>query len=130
MIDVFNVTKLEALGYAFNSTQVYANPMDAKFAALPYKKQDYSLDAEMSAVSSLASLNAYAPATSLMAAQSAYWATATVSATSSKGGLFDGLTGLFGRRVAAPTAPPGIIATRPTVIPEAAPTVTPAPVRS
>jgi hypothetical protein len=105
MIDVFNVTKLEALGYSFNSTQVYANPMDAEFAALPFKDQDFSFEAEDAAVSSLAALSAYAPASSLMAAESSYWATATQVEPASTDALGSLLGGLFGRRVVSPSTP-------------------------
>lgn len=81
MLDAFNVTKLEALGYQFNSTQVFGDPVDAKFAAKPYNAADFSSDAETSAVVSLANLNAYAPYTQLVAAQSEYYKTAGAAAT-------------------------------------------------
>jgi FtsP/CotA-like multicopper oxidase with cupredoxin domain len=125
MIDVFNVTKLEALGYGFNSTQVYANPMDAEFAPLAYNAQDFSLDAEINAVSSLAALNAYSPASSLMAAESSYWATATQGEVSSADGLGGLLTGLFGRRIVVPSTPAPLAVAEPLVLPRAvAPRVT------
>lgn len=81
MLDAFNVTKLEALGYKFNSTQVFGIPDDAKFAAKPYNAQDFTSAAEESTVVSLANLNAYAPYKDLVAAESQYYQTAGAAAT-------------------------------------------------
>jgi len=128
MIDVFNVTKLEALGYSFNSTQVYANPTDAKFAALAYKDQDFSMDAEISAVSSLAALSAYSPASSLMGAESSYWATATQGEASTARGLDSLLGNLFGRRVAVPSPTPEAVV-KPLLLPRPDPPKVTAPAR-
>lgn len=76
MMDAFNVTLLEALGYDFKNTIGFSNPTDTRFAPQDYSAQAFESAAVTSAVMSLASLNPYGGATSIMAAQSAYYATA------------------------------------------------------
>lgn len=74
MLDVFNVTRLAALGY--NSTAGYGNPEASNFAAQSYNPSAYAPAAISSVIASYVNLNAYAPVTSLIAAESAYYATA------------------------------------------------------
>ncbi|KAK4634969.1 Bilirubin oxidase [Fulvia fulva] len=76
MMAAFNTTTLEALGYDFNSTQGFGDPMDPRFIAKAYDESAFSDAAKHEAVSSLAALNAYAPVSSLMAAEKQYYATA------------------------------------------------------
>ncbi|EME88401.1 uncharacterized protein MYCFIDRAFT_48579 [Pseudocercospora fijiensis CIRAD86] len=76
MMAAFNATTLSDLGYEFNSTQGFGDPSDTRFAAKAYDASSFEDAALHSAVSSLAALNAYAPASALMSAESAYWATA------------------------------------------------------
>ncbi|KAK5126555.1 hypothetical protein LTR85_009489 [Meristemomyces frigidus] len=75
MMDAFNTTKLASMGYEFGSTQQYSDPMDTRFAPQDYSDEAFSPDALSSAVASLASLNPYAPASALMAAEASYYAT-------------------------------------------------------
>lgn len=74
MMDAFNVTYLEALGY--NSSIDFADPTNSQFSAQDYSDAAYAPAAMSSAVSSLANLGAYASFSSLSAAESAYYATA------------------------------------------------------
>lgn len=74
MLGAFNVTRLEELGYDFKSTQGYDNPDGQEYHAVDFSANAYESDAKHSAVRSLGSLNAYQPASSLMAAQSSYYA--------------------------------------------------------
>lgn len=76
MMAAFNTTKLAELGYDFNSTQSFEDPSDARFQPKAYDAADFSDSAKHEAVSSFAALNAYAPVTSLMAAEAAYFKTA------------------------------------------------------
>ncbi|CAK4030650.1 hypothetical protein AC579_6322 [Lecanosticta acicola] len=76
MMAAFNTTRLAALGYTFDSTEQFSDPLDPRFAPKAYNAADYSDAAKHSAVSSLVALSAYAPASSLMAAEAAYYATA------------------------------------------------------
>ena len=84
MMGAFNATLLEELGYEFGNTQIYADPEDEKFAARPYNEDDYKPEAMHSAVSSLGSMHAYSPYTSLMSAEANYYATAGYHGDSSK----------------------------------------------
>ena len=76
MMAVMNVTLLQQLGYDFNSTLGFVNPDDPRFIAQAYSDDDFTPDAVSSAVVSLAGLNAYQAASSIMAAESAFYATA------------------------------------------------------
>ncbi|WPG97477.1 Hypothetical protein R9X50_00025300 [Acrodontium crateriforme] len=76
MMVAFNVTALSALGYDFNTTQRFADPQDSAFAAQIYNADAFKPAAVSSAVVSLASLNAYAPASALVSAEAKYYATA------------------------------------------------------
>lgn len=76
MMDAFNTTMLSALGYEFNSTQLYADPSDTRFSPQEYNAEAFSPAAISSAVVSLASLNPYASASALIAAEDSYYATA------------------------------------------------------
>jgi len=79
----FNVTLLEELGYDFESTQGFGNPESTEFSAVDFSAEAYEDDAKHSVVRSLGSLNAYQPATSLIAAQSSYYATDSNQQTTS-----------------------------------------------
>jgi bilirubin oxidase len=88
MMAAFNVTLLEELGYDFNSTLGYDDPDGNDFAPVAFNADAYEDAAKRSAVRSLGSLNAYQPASALIAAQSSYYAAkanqegpATTSAT-------------------------------------------------
>lgn len=70
----FNVTLLEELGYEFESTQGYDDPYGTEFTAADFSENAYDSDAKHSAVRSLGSLNAYQPASALIAAQASYYA--------------------------------------------------------
>jgi bilirubin oxidase len=74
MMAAFNVTLLEELGYDFESTQGFDSPDGTEFTAADFSDAAYEDDAKHSVVRSLGSLNAYQPATSLIAAQSSYYA--------------------------------------------------------
>ncbi len=84
MMDVFNVTHLQELGYKVDATADLDDPTDSRFAAKDYSAGAYEPAAIKSVISSLGNLNAYAPASSLFAAEAAYYSTAgypTPSAT-------------------------------------------------
>ncbi|OQO12633.1 hypothetical protein B0A48_02095 [Cryoendolithus antarcticus] len=85
MMDVFNVTLLEEMGYDYNSTTSYADPEDTRFIATDYNDDAFSDDAVASAVNALANLNAYAPVNSLIAAQEAHYASAGYNGESATG---------------------------------------------
>jgi len=70
----FNVTLLTELGYEFNSTHGYDDPEGNEFSAVDFSTNAYDNDAKHSAVRSLGSLNAYQPASALIAAQASYYA--------------------------------------------------------
>jgi len=80
MLDVFNVTRLEALGYQFNNTYGFFDPMDPRFAPQPYSDAAYQPAAIRSVISSLASLDPYGQGAALSTAEQAYWATAAPAA--------------------------------------------------
>ncbi|KAF2721831.1 bilirubin oxidase [Polychaeton citri CBS 116435] len=69
MMAVFNTTALAGLGYEYDSTQQYSDPMDTRFAPRDYDAADWSQGAIISAMSSLGALSAYAQATALIAAE-------------------------------------------------------------
>ena len=69
MMDAFNVTLLEELGYRFNSTYDFTDPEDPRYAARDYSAAAYRPAAIQSAISSLGSLNAYAPIASIASAK-------------------------------------------------------------
>ncbi|KAK4508628.1 hypothetical protein PRZ48_002367 [Zasmidium cellare] len=123
MMAAFNTTILASLGYDFNSTQGFGDPLDSRFIAKDYDANAFSDSAKHAAVSSFASLNAYAPVTSLVAAENAYYQTAgyngdastpavaTAPATSSGVGFAPATakptsTALFSRETPAPEAIP------------------------
>lgn len=70
----FNVTLLTELGYDFNSTHGYDDPEGNEFSAVDFSANAYDDDAKHSVVRSLGSLNAYQPASALIAAQASYYA--------------------------------------------------------
>lgn len=76
MMAAFNVTKLAALGYEFNSTQGYDNPTDPTYAAVSYNVADYRPLVIKQKLRAFAKLNAYAPAQSLIQAEANHYATA------------------------------------------------------
>lgn len=76
MLGAFNVTFLESLGYDAEDAKQYGDPMNTRFAAQDYSDEAFTPNAISSAVVSLASLGAYAPASSLLEAESAHYATA------------------------------------------------------
>ena len=76
MMDVFNVTKLEALGYEFDATTKFSDPNDSKFVAQDFTEDAFAPEVVRSAALSLASLGAYADPTSIIAAHESYYATA------------------------------------------------------
>lgn len=69
----FNVTLLTELGYEFESTQGYDDPEGNEFSAADFSANAYENDAKHSVVRSLGSLNAYQPASSLIAAQASFY---------------------------------------------------------
>ncbi|KAI7163252.1 Cupredoxin [Hortaea werneckii] len=85
MLDAFNVTKLSELGYDFSDVQQYGDPEDPRFSAQEYSDEAFTPDAERSAALSLASMGAYAPMTSIIAAEEAYYSTAGYNGDSSPG---------------------------------------------
>jgi hypothetical protein len=74
MMGAFNVTLLTELGYDFNSTHGYDDPEGNEFSAVDFSANAYDEEAKHSAVRSLGSLNAYQPASALIAAQASYYA--------------------------------------------------------
>ena len=76
MMATMNITLLEELGYKFDDSIGYDDPMDTRFAAQDYSDAAFAPSAVSSAVMSLASMNPYQAASSMMAAESAYYATA------------------------------------------------------
>ncbi|KAK5132087.1 hypothetical protein LTR08_000337 [Meristemomyces frigidus] len=83
MMAAFNTTLLSEMGYDFGATQQFSDPEDPKFAAQDYSDEAFALPALTSAALSLANLNPYAPATSLMSAEASYYATAGYNGDSS-----------------------------------------------
>ena len=84
MMDVFNATRLQELGYKDTSIFSLGDPTDPRFAARDYSAAAYEPAAIKSMIHSLGSMNAYAQASSLFAAEAAYYSTAeypTPSAT-------------------------------------------------
>ena len=78
-MDVFNSTKLEALGYQFNSTWGFTDPRDPRYTARPVSPSAFEPAAIQSKISALGHLGAYASASELWAAERSYYATATYS---------------------------------------------------
>lgn len=74
MMAAFNTTRLRELGYEYESTQGFGDPMDARFTAQDYSTAAFTDAARRSAVRSFAALEAYAPVAALQAAQAAYFA--------------------------------------------------------
>lgn len=85
MMAAFNVTLLNELGYEFNSTTGYSDPLAAKFVAQDYNDEAYTESAIISMINAFGNLNAYAPASSLQAAESSYYATAGYNGESATG---------------------------------------------
>ena len=81
MMDVFNATILEELGYQFNSTYGYTDPKDPRYTARPISPAAFEPAAIQSKISSLGALGVYASASALFAAERSYYATATYTAT-------------------------------------------------
>lgn len=76
MMAAFNVSLLDELGYEFNSTTGYSDPLTPQFVSQDYSDDAYSESSIMSMIHAFGNLNAYAPASSVIAAQSSYYATA------------------------------------------------------
>lgn len=76
MMDAFNVTLLEELGYEFSSTYDFQDPEDPRYAAQDYSAAAFEPTAIKSKITSLGNLNAYKPAPALAPAEAAYYATA------------------------------------------------------
>jgi len=76
MMAAFNVTLLNELGYEFNSTTGYSDPLTPQFVSQDYSDDAYSESSIMSMMQAFGNLDAYAPASSVIAAQSSYYATA------------------------------------------------------
>lgn len=74
MMDVFNVTLLEELGY--KETQDFWDPMDPRFAPRASKASDYEESSVRSTLRALGSLGAYKNAAAVAQAESEYYATA------------------------------------------------------
>lgn len=74
MMAAFNVTLLTELGYDFEDTQGFDDPQNKEYSAVDFTEEAYGEDARHSAVRSLGSLNAYQPASSLIAAHKSYYA--------------------------------------------------------
>ena len=76
MMDVFNVTLLDELGYKFKDTQEFWDPMDPRFRPRPSAASDYEESSIRSTLSALGNLNAYKHAAKVAAAESEFYATA------------------------------------------------------
>ncbi|TKA76754.1 hypothetical protein B0A55_03642 [Friedmanniomyces simplex] len=74
MMDAFNVTYLQELGYA--SAIDFSDPMNTQFAPQAYNDAAYQPAAQSSAVSSLANMGAYTAFSAMASAQAAYYQTA------------------------------------------------------
>lgn len=115
MMAAFNTTLLRELGYDYNSTQGFSDPMDSRFTAKDYDVDAFNDDARREKVRMFGNLNAYASAQELQDAQAEYYATAgykgevdpmkpakTAAPVSSGVGFVNGVeatsTGLFEKR--------------------------------
>lgn len=78
----FNVTLLEELGYDFNTTTGFSDPMDERFRARDYDEAAFEPEAIQSVISSYAKMNVYEAPLSIMAAHDAAATPAAVAATS------------------------------------------------
>jgi bilirubin oxidase len=122
MMAAFNVTLLEELGYDFESTQGYDNPDGTEYSAADFSDDAYGDEAKHSVVRSLGSLNAYQPATSLVAALSNYYtansnqpeASSTVT-SQTKSSVMPISAGAFFEPSATSEAMPGFESLMPTV---------------
>ena len=76
MMDVFNTTILEELGYKFADTQDFSDPLDPRYLPRPSAASDYEEQSILSTLDALGNLGAYKNAASLANAESAYYATA------------------------------------------------------
>jgi len=85
MMAAFNVTLLEEMGYEFNSTTGYGDPLTAKFVSQDYSDEAYTESAIVSMIQVFGNLNAYAPASSVIAAQDSHYATAGYNGESMTG---------------------------------------------
>jgi hypothetical protein len=74
MMAAFNTTLLEELGYDFNSTQDFSDPMDPRFVAKEYTDSVSNDEARHESVKMFGSLNAYSQAGELQEAEEAYYA--------------------------------------------------------
>ena len=82
MMAAFNVTLLEDLGYDFNTTIGFADPMDERFRSQDYEESDFSEAEIKKVISSYADLKAYESPESIIAWQNGQQggaATATAS---------------------------------------------------
>lgn len=107
MMDVFDVTKLKDLGYDFADTMKFADPLDAKYTPRASNAAAFASEAIQSTVSELGKLGAYAKATPLFSAESAYYATAgqpTPSASMQSGGP-ENSHGFGGQHGSSPATP-------------------------
>ena len=76
MMDVFNVTLLEELGYKYQDTQEFQNPLDPRFQAQASSAAAYGPAAIQSTLSYLGHLDAYKPGAKVATAEASYYATA------------------------------------------------------
>lgn len=76
MLDVFNTTLLEELGYKFKKTQDFSDPLDPRYRPRPSAASDYEESSIRSTLSALGNLGAYKHAAQVAAAESKFYATA------------------------------------------------------
>jgi hypothetical protein len=76
MLDVFNTTLLEELGYKFKKTQDFSDPLDPRYRPRPSAASDYEESSIRSTLSALGNLGAYKHAAQVANAESKFYATA------------------------------------------------------
>lgn len=76
MLDAFNATLLEELGYKFEKTQDFSNPLDPRYRPQPSSASDYEESSIRSTLSALGNLGAYKNAAEIAKAESDFYATA------------------------------------------------------
>lgn len=76
MLDAFNSTLLEELGYKFEATQDFTDPLDPRFRPRPSAASDYEEQSILSTLDALGNLGAYKHAAKVANAESAFYATA------------------------------------------------------
>lgn len=76
MMAAFNTTLLRELGYDYNSTQGFSDPMDPRFTAQDYDEAAFTDEARREKVRMFGNLQAYAAVQELQDAEAAYYAAA------------------------------------------------------